>query len=187
MNGKSTILEALMLKMFSTQLAGLLNRIQDKQEENFEDAGRLLAQASAGDGRIFIFGVKEMHAISLEATVGAEPLRRAALWDGSSTEGFIAADRVLIISRFSSDPDAIKAAKLLQSEGIPFVGVSTANSIENDDSLVDIADVHIDLLLKKGLIPDENGERIGFPAPIAALFVYYGVRFIIEEILNDYE
>lgn len=62
-----------MLKMFSTQLTGLFNRIQDKEEFSIEDGARLLAQAAVGDGSIYICGLKEMAAVEAEATEGAEP------------------------------------------------------------------------------------------------------------------
>lgn len=175
-----------MLKMFSTQLAGLFGRIQDKQEENFEDGARLLAQAVAGAGRIFVFGQGEMAAVGLEASLGAEPLAGVVVWDGQEREDFSAADRALVVSRYATDPEALHAAQVLQNNGIPFVAVSTA--AEGDGvSLVELADVHLDLMLKRGLLPDETGGRFGFPAPMAALFVYYGLKFTIEEILADYE
>ncbi|CEG29214.1 DUF2529 domain-containing protein [Bacillus sp. B-jedd] len=177
-----------MLKMFSTQLAGLFGRIHDKQEENFEDGARLLAQAIAGAGRIFIFGKGEMAAVGLEAASGAEPLAGVVVWDGQEREDFSAADRALVFARYSTDPEAVHAAQVLQNNGIPFTAVSTVAEGEGDSaSLVDLADVHLDLMLKRGLLPDETGGRFGFPAPIAALFVYYGLKFTIEEILADYE
>ncbi|RHW40216.1 DUF2529 family protein [Neobacillus notoginsengisoli] len=177
-----------MLKMFSTQLAGLFGRIHDKQDENFEDAARLLAQAVAGDGRIFLFGVKEMEAVGLEASIGTEPLDRVVIWDGKERNDFSAADRALIVSRYSADAEAVKAAQVLQNNGILFAGISTAVEGEADGgSLADLADVHLDLMLKRGLLPDETGGRFGYPAPLAALFVYYGLKFTIDEILADYE
>ncbi len=57
---------------------------------------------------------------------------------------------------------------------------------ENQETLVELADVHIDLQLKKGLLPDDAGNRIGYPSSMAALYVYYGLKFTIEEILAEY-
>ncbi|WP_053368408.1 DUF2529 family protein [Bacillus sp. FJAT-27245] len=176
-----------MLKMFSTQLTGLLGRICDKQEENFEDAARLLAQAAAGEGRIYIFGSKEMEAVALEATLGEEPLASAVNWGGKDSAEFTAADRALIVARFSEDPLALEAAKLLQKKGIPFAAISSVREELNGDTLENLADAHVALMLKKGLLPDESGGRFGFPAPIAGLFAYYGIKFIIDEILAEYE
>jgi hypothetical protein len=73
-------------------------------------------------------------------------------------------------------------AEQLQVKEIPFVAVSTGGG-----HLDELADVHINLGLKQGLLPDDLGNRYGYPASIAALFVYYGLKFTIDEILAEYE
>jgi len=50
-----------------------------------------------------------------------------------------------------------------------------------------LADVHINLQLLKGLLPDDFGNRYGYPSSMAALYVYYGIKFTIDEILAEYE
>lgn len=173
-----------MLKMFSTQLTGLFKRLHEKEEFAIEDGARLLAQAAAGQGTIYIYGTKEMQAIGFEAVFGEEPLQSAALLtDGLQVE---AADRALIVSRYADDADAVSTAHDLQEKGIPFVAISTVRGETDRESLDTLADVHIDLRLTKGMLPDETGNRIGFPTSMAALFVYYGLRFTIEEILEEY-
>jgi len=173
-----------MLKMFSTQLAGLFKRIQEKQEFSFEDGGRLLAQAPAGDGFIYIFGSKEMQAVTYEALEGSEKLSYFQRYKDGVLEP---EDRVLIFSRFSNDEDAVNLGLALKEKGISFVAVSTAVSDPDSSDLTETADVHIDLGLKKGLLPDEEGNRFGFPSSMAALFAFYGLKFTIEEILAEYE
>ncbi|MGA5689449.1 DUF2529 domain-containing protein [Cytobacillus pseudoceanisediminis] len=173
-----------MLKMFSTQLTGLFKRLQEKEEFSIEDSARLLAQAAAGDGKIYIYGTKEMAAIGYEAVQSQEPLRDASIL--GSDEEVSETDRVIIFSRHSDDEDAAALAKSLSEKGIPFVAVSTVKT-GSSENLADLADVHIDLKLAKGLLPDEEGNRFGFPASMAALFVYYGIKFTIEEILAEYE
>jgi hypothetical protein len=164
-----------MLKMFTTQLTGLFKRIEEKGEFSFEDGARLLAQAPVGTGSIYIYGLREMQAVEFEALEGAEPLKGAkALKD---VEELTESDRVLMLTRFAEDADEL--AEKLSGKGIPFVSVSTG-TVEN-------ADVHIDLGLKKGLLPDDEGNRFGFPSSMAALYVYYGLKFTIEEILAEYE
>ena len=59
-------------------------------------------------------------------------------------------DRVLLITRYSSDPQALQLAKQLSEKQIPFVSICTQME-ESDETLVELADVHIDLQLKKGL------------------------------------
>ncbi|CAM3602057.1 DUF2529 domain-containing protein [Aeromicrobium ponti] len=173
-----------MLKMFSTQLAGLFKRLQEKEEFTIEDSARLLAQAAAGDGKIYFYGTKEMSGIGYEATQSQEPFRDAAIWEND--DEISETDRFIIFSRNSDDEEAIELAKKLANKEIPFVAVSTEKA-DSSDNLANLADVHIDLKLTKGLLPDEEGNRFGYPASMAALFVYYGIKFTIEEILAEYE
>ncbi|WP_226642811.1 DUF2529 domain-containing protein [Mesobacillus subterraneus] len=173
-----------MLKMFSTQLAGLFNRLQEKEEFSIEDGARLLAQAAAGEGSVYIFGTNEMQAIALEAVYGEEPLQSAAIL--TEEVELEAADRVLIVSRYADDQEAVETARELQDKGIPFVAISTVRDDQEAESLNAMADVHIDLKIKKGLLPDEMGNRVGYPTSIVALFIYFGLKFTIEEMLEEY-
>ncbi|WP_462410212.1 DUF2529 domain-containing protein [Neobacillus sp. Marseille-QA0830] len=173
-----------MLKMFSTQLTGLFKRIAENEEFSFEDGARLLAQAASGDGSIYIFAAKEMKAVPAEATEGAEPLGSAKELTSETLSELTDADRVLLFTRNSDDVEAIMVAESLVEKNIPFVVVST--NVE-DGRLAEIADVHIDLRLTKGLLPDETGGRFGYPSSMAGLFVYYGLKFTIDEILAEYE
>ncbi|MFE8698040.1 DUF2529 domain-containing protein [Cytobacillus sp. FJAT-53684] len=176
-----------MLKMFTTQLTGLFKRIQEKEELAMEDSARLLAQAIIGSGQLYIFATKEMNAVAYEATLSQEPLKKSSIWDSKNGLDEISeADRFLIVSRYSTDEEAVKMGKYLLEKGIPFTAISTVSTVEGE-SLVHLADVHIDLSVSKGLLPDDEGNRFGFPASMAALYVYYGIRFTIEEILADYE
>lgn len=175
-----------MLKMFTTQLTGLFKRISEKEEFSFEDGARLLAQGPIGDGSIYIFGKNEMKAVEFEALEGAEPFKWAKHLAESGVAELSAADRVLLFSRTSAEEEAVKLAGQLQEKGILFVAVSTV--VEgSDNGLADLADVHIDLGLKQGLLPDDFGNRYGYPSPMAALFVYYGLKFTIEEMLAEYD
>jgi hypothetical protein len=174
-----------MLKMFSTQLTGLFKRIHEKEEFGFEDAARLIAQAAVSEGSIYIYGNKEMEAVCLEATVGAEPLRYAKNFP-TDVSVIQEADRAMIFSRFSTDTDSLTIAKELQKLSIPFVAIATKLESDGED-LFDLADVSINLSLTKGLLPDETGNRFGFPSSMAALFAYYGLKFTYDEILAEYE
>lgn len=173
-----------MLKMFSTQLSGLFKKIQEQEEFSFEDGARLLAQAAVGDGNIYIFGEKEMEAVISEALYSAEPFEKIRRWDGKE-ENLTNADRVMIFSRYSHDDAAVRAGKWLLERGVPFIAVSTHDTTDSE-SLVHLADVHMNLHLKRALLPDDEGNRFGYPASMAALFVYYGLKFTLEDILEDY-
>ncbi|VEF46447.1 Protein of uncharacterised function (DUF2529) [Bacillus freudenreichii] len=173
-----------MLKMLSTQLTGLFLKIKDKEELSLEDGGRLLAQAPAGEGKIYLKGIGEMEGVVREALEGAEPMSHAE--DFKSANHLTHTDRVIIFSRFSDCPEAVSLGKDLLGEGIPFVSVS-ANRGENNEDLSEIADVHIDTHVIRPLLPADDGSRVVFPSLIAALYIYHALKVTIEEILFEYE
>jgi hypothetical protein len=164
--------------MFTTQLTGLFKRIEDKAEFSFEDGARLLAQGQT----IYVSGFREMKAVEFEALEGAEPLKGAKVL--TNVADVTSADRVLLLTRTSSDQEAVELALKLQENDIPFVAVSTEFE---DGKLADLADVGINLQLTKGLLPDDFGNRYGYPSSMAALYVYFGLKFTIDEILAEYE
>ena len=149
-----------MLKIFSTQISGLFKKMIENEAFEMEDAGRLLAQAVVGDGSVFIHGFGEMQGVTAEALNGAEPFPKAKSYE--LIETISKEDRFLIFSRHSDDSEALMLAKQLKEKDIPFVAVSTSVSSE-EDSLLELADVHIDLRIQRGLIPDETGNRYGYP------------------------
>ncbi len=173
----------MMLKMFSTQLTGLFNRINEKEAFSIEDGARLLAQATVGEGTIYIKGVKEMQAVTALAFEGPEPLAGSKILD--QQDELLETDRALIITRFSNDPEAILLAKKLVEQGTPFVAISGKVQTDEED-LSSLADVHIHSGVLKGLIPGEDFERVGFASSMAATYIYYGLKFTIDEILADY-
>lgn len=175
-----------MLKMFTTQLTGLFKKIAEDEEFTLEDGARLLAQAPAGDGFIYILGTAEMKAVAFEAINGAEPLRYSKIISDRLLTELTSSDRVLLLSRFSTDEEAVRVAFLLAEKGVPFVSVCSVLDKDEAGPLITLADVHIDLHLTKPLLPDEEGNRFGFPTAIAALYVYHALKFTIDEILSEY-
>jgi hypothetical protein len=173
-----------MLKMLATQLTGVFSKIQEKEEFSLEDGARLLAQAAVGEGTIYIKGFQEMEGVVSEALSGAEPLGNAKMLERVAELSHT--DRVLLFARLSDDPDAVALGRTLVSIGVPFVSVAgTKQDAEND--LTQLADVHINTQIVKPLLPTEDGRRTCFPSLIAALFAYFGLKFIIDEILQEYE
>ncbi|WP_062108425.1 DUF2529 domain-containing protein [Bacillus niameyensis] len=173
-----------MQKMFTTQLMGLFKRIMDHEEYSIEDGARLLAQAAAGEGTIFIKGFDEMDGVTFEALEGAEPLKIARRLE--SVASIESVDRVLILTRYSDHEEAIKLAEELAEKGIPFVAIS-GNRDSEGKRITDLADVHIHTHLLKPLLPGDDGNRVGFPSLMAGLYIYSLLKFALEEILEDYE
>jgi hypothetical protein len=177
-----------MLKIFTTQLTGYFKRIQEKEEFNIEDGGRVLAQAIMGDGHIYIYGKDEMQAVGLEASKGQEPLPGTKLLSSAAEIDHLSpADRVLLVSRTSTDSDVLEAARRSQELGILTVGISPVEKESSEASLEHYVDVHIDTKLLTPLIPDDEGNRYGFPAVMTALYAYYALYLTIKEIISEYE
>lgn len=79
---------------------------------NIEDSARLLAQALVGEGFIYLHGTNEMDGIVAEALFGAEPMKQAKrLFENGKEVEVTSADRVLLISRFSTDEEVVAIAK----------------------------------------------------------------------------
>ncbi|MEH7222202.1 DUF2529 domain-containing protein [Bacillus sp. JJ1566] len=177
-----------MLKMFTTQLQGQFNRIMEQEEMNMEDGARILAQSVISDGTILIHGFGEMAAVVTEALFGAEPLKSAKplFTDGKMNE-VEDVDSVLLITRFSTDEEAIKLAEELRDKGIQTVAISAIVKTEDKRTLNQMVNIHIDSKLQKPLIPDDFGNRFGFPSVMTALYAYFGLKFTIKEMVEEFD
>jgi uncharacterized phosphosugar-binding protein len=175
------------VKIFATQTIGFLQKIAAEEELALEDGARLLAQAVIGDGRILLHGFHEMEAVVIEALYGPDPLPKAArlMENGRLRDDIDETDRVLLIARFSNDKDAISLAERLKEQGLEIAAISAVVKDEQP-SLVDIVDVHIDSKLLKPVIPKDDGSRIGMPTVITASFAYYCLLLTMDDILEEY-
>lgn len=161
------------MKMLSTQLAGLFQRIA-KQEEAIEETARLLAQAAIGEGTIFLAAFGEMKSVLPAALEGLEPLPSAREWTPQSI--VMPEDRVWI---FAKNSEADELIGRLNDAHLPFAVLvgETREEIE--------ADAFLSLGIQKGLIPLDDGKRTVFPHAIGALFVYHAVKMAIDEMLEE--
>ncbi len=170
------------MKMLTTQLAGVLQRIAGSQEEAIEDTARLLAQAAAGEGRVLVFGSREMRGAVLNVLEGAEPFTRAAELTDKTVPGTM--DRVWLFVRHVGDEEVLQLARKLAEEGTAFAAVADVPaSAENE--LSELADVYVATGITKGLLPDDTGGRVVQPFLFAALFVAEAVKLSYDEMLMD--
>ncbi|KGA96040.1 hypothetical protein AJ85_01830 [Alkalihalobacillus alcalophilus ATCC 27647 = CGMCC 1.3604] len=178
-----------MIQIFTTQIQGLMKQIKDKQEEAIEDGARLLAQARVGSSSIYVHGTKEMGVIEQEALSGEDHLIHIKpLLCEEKVVSLDVNDRVLLASRYTTDPDAIKIAKDLKEKGIPFVAISTLKEVEaTSEGLDTLADVFIHLNVKKPVVPLDDGTRTGYPASLIALYTYFCLALTLKEILSEVE
>ncbi len=179
-----------MLKIYLTQLTGVYKKLELDEQENMEDAARLLAQALVSHGTVYLHGFKEMAGIISQAIDGPEPTKGVKrLYNGQYMAQIEQRDRALIFARTATEPEAVALAESLNGQRIPFVAVSLAPAADEIDTpnLANLADIHIDLKAKRGLIPNEDGTRSGIPTLASALFVYQGITLSIDEIIKEYE
>ncbi|MEK3935823.1 DUF2529 family protein [Sporosarcina sp. FSL W7-1349] len=170
------------MKILSTQVSGLLQRIVTNEEEAMEETARLLAQATAGEGRVIFAAVGEMGAVTATALRGVEPFAGAARYEADMP--ISSADRVWLLTRSATDPAALELARRLAEQFIPF-GALAAEKPDEDNELADLAYTYISTGLMKGLLPGENGDRIVQPHALAALFVYEAVKLVYDEMLGE--
>ena len=168
------------MKMLTTQLTGLFQRIATSEEENIEETARLLAQAAAREGNIYFAAFGEMKSIAVNAQFAAEPFPSMKAW--TPTVQLTSADRVWIIARSSENEEVIALAERLSEEFIPF-SVLAAEPASEENKLADLAYTYISLKLSKGLLPAEDGSRIVLPYTLAAMFVYEAVKMKLDEML----
>ncbi|WP_313893338.1 DUF2529 family protein [Psychrobacillus sp.] len=168
------------MKMLTTQLSGLIQKIATSEEENIEETARLLAQAAAREGFIYFATFGEMESITVNAKYAAESFPSMKIW--TADKQLTSADRVWIIARSSKDIDVLALAKQLHDAFIPF-SVTAAEPASDENELSNLAYTYVSLKLAKGLLPAEDGSRIVLPYALSAMFVYEAVKMKLDEML----
>ncbi len=180
----------MLLKVFLTQLTGVYKKIEQDEQDNIEDAARLLAQALTAKGQVYIHGFKEMEGIVAQALSGPEPLKGLKkLYSGQYMVQVQQRDRAIIFARSATEKEAVALAESLRGQHISFVAVSQGVKPEEEGkpNLVELADVHIDIKSARDLVPNDDGTSSGIPTLAAALFAYQGIVMAVDEILREYE
>lgn len=173
-----------MSKILTTQLTGLLQRIQQSEESAIEETARLLAQAGITEGVIYFACFGEMAAVALNAVASADPFVKFAKW--TPTVEIHSTDRVIIFTRSGTDAEAITLAKALNDEFIPFAAVASEPASETNE-LSELAYTYISLKVRGGILPHPTnlGERIVMPHLMAALFIYEAIKLEFDEMISD--
>ncbi|MDQ0257378.1 putative phosphosugar-binding protein [Evansella vedderi] len=168
------------MKIFQTQLQGLINKLGD-HEDVMEDAARVMAQSIISDGHLWIFAEKDMRGVLYQATEGADSL--PSVEAATKESSFSPMDCLLV---FSSDLGSTVVSELIkraQDNGVQVIGVSSTG----DDDGVVMCSFHIPTGIKRGLVPTDDGGRMGEPHLLMALHIYYSLFFTVKEILEEYE
>jgi hypothetical protein len=174
-----------MIKIFTTQLIGRFQAIREDNEIVFEEAGRSLAQAAIGEGKIFVAGVGEMNGICEAILQGNDRLEGMARLNLEQAGELTSLDRVVIFAPFSNDDRALSIADELVETDAEVIAISSA--VNEGKTLVQAADYHIDFKVSSPIVPMESGEKIAAPLSLAALYAYYGLYLVVKEILEEHE
>lgn len=174
-----------MSKILSTQMSGLFRRIIESEEEAIEETARLLAQASIGQGKIYFACFdNELKAIELHALFGTEPFENISEWSPDTIITDV--DRVCIFTKSCSNADAIRLAKKLSNDFIPFAVVASEPQ-NNFNELTELAYTYVSMKIRGGILPHPTklGERIIVPHLMAALFIYEAIKMNYDEMIHD--
>lgn len=171
-----------MSKILTTQLTGVLQKIQQHEEFAIEETARLLAQASVGEGTVYFACFDEMKSIVINALYSAEPMANIAEW--TSETALSPSDRVCIFTRHANNEEAAALAKQLFDAFIPFAAVASEGEDEHN-LLSELAYTYVSLHVKKAILPHPTklGERIVSPHLFAALFIYEAIKLSYDEML----
>ena len=175
-----------MLKIFSTQVSGLLKSISDKEEQQIEESSRLLAQSILSDGTVYFKGFGEMEAVVSEALHGENPFKKAVRFRDDDLDELLPIDSVVVASRFQNDEGALAFCERVK-EAVDCHVILIGGHKKEDEGLNPKADIVIDTKAVRGLVPLDDGSRVGFPSGLAGLFVYYALFLTTEEILEEYD
>ncbi|ARQ07877.1 DUF2529 family protein [Macrococcoides canis] len=163
-----------MFKIFNTQLNGIFKKI-DVQASEIDIAGRLLAQAVVGQGKIYVKGFGDLKHFedfaveSKEKLFGAEKFITESIIDKT--------DRLLVMSD-TYDEDTEEFINMLNSKDIDYVLVCNKN--EKIDAMN-----YIDLSTPRALVPTEDFSRIITPHLMAMNYIYYGIYNVMYEMLVE--
>lgn len=174
-----------MLKIFTTQLLGAFRQIEQDNEEALEDSARILAQVILSDGKVYLAGDSKMQGVIEEGTSGKNAMPNAEKWTGeleNCPAGSV--DAVLYCGNVFSNEAALKQLENLHSRDTSVV-VITDGKVSSQDS-----PEAIDRVLSTGeqhpLVPKDNGEKIGHPGALSALYLYHALYLNVMDILDEY-
>lgn len=173
-----------MSKMLLTQLNGIFQKIL-QEEDTMEETARLLAQATVGQGKIYIACFGETKPVELQA-ISDNHFSNLVIWDKGVTIENV--DRVWIFTDDSRNEQALQLAKQLYEQFIPFAVIAPEKADESN-KLSELAYTYISMNIRGGILPHPTklGERITLPYAMAGLFIYETIKLYYIEIVDDYE
>ncbi len=172
------------MKILTTQLTGLFQRIAQSEEDAIEETARLLAQATVGQGKVYFACFDGLETVELNALNSSEPFYKLEKW---TTETEITdVDRVCIFTKSSQNEAAINLAKKLYEKFIPFAVIASEPPSDTNE-LSELAYTYISMKIRGGILPHPTklGERTLIPHLLSALYIYEAVKLSYDEFITD--
>lgn len=175
-----------MLKIFTTQLSGILRDIIEKEDIGLEDASRLLAQTIHSEGNIYIHGIKDCSSIHSMCDSDTDLLPNMKnLFENGQINEVTTLDSVIICTPNISDKETIMLLQQLRNQAGSIITLSNlSDSTEGVDA---ISDININLNVINPIVPLDDGTRIATPISIVVLYVYYCLYLTTVEILLEHQ
>ncbi|SFE61956.1 DUF2529 family protein [Alteribacillus iranensis] len=171
------------MKMFATQLQGMFQKIV-ALEEPLEDGARLLAQAPAGAGKLYVSATPELTGIAMSLAAHQEAPKDTMYWQPSSSPD--STDRVLLFAGKKEAAELSQQIEFLKKQEVPLVIVApfSQEDIETD---LDFTDIWIQTPGRDGIIPAEDGSRMGEPTALCSLFTGQLLYLYIKEMMEEFD
>lgn len=164
-----------MIKMFETQLSGLLQKVGE-QETVIEDSARITAQSILSDGQVYIAASADVGGVVAQAVHGADPIPGCDRLTEKTVLSSL--DTVWIFT--SSFTEVTEEYEQAVNAGASIVMVLPEADQEKDN--IFFIDTHV----KRPLLPTESGKRIGEPHLLVSLHIYYMLYFHVLEMLEEH-
>ncbi|MCE7792446.1 DUF2529 domain-containing protein [Salipaludibacillus sp. CUR1] len=171
------------MKIFTTQLTGLIKRLNN-YEEDIEDASRAIAQSVISDGRLFWCGDNEMEGLTIQACSGEDRIP-GSIKIGKAPS-FTEMDTLVTASSSLENPRLEHLADEAKKQGATVISICSGDNAEKN-VWQDKADFSFNTHIQHGLVPMESGNRIGKPHLLIGLHIYYRLYFSVMEILEEHD
>ncbi|SER63577.1 DUF2529 family protein [Salisediminibacterium halotolerans] len=174
------------MKIFTTQLQGLLAK-NEPDEDTLEDAARIICQAITSDGDLYIWSEGDLAGLSGQALSGSDPLKNCRELTSDHLPHLSPLDTLILASADRQSPAGKNLVQAANHAGTRLIGITSDAPLDENHGApwTDKADVVLSNGVKQGLIPQDDGSRIGTPHLLAALYLYYPLYFAVTEILED--
>ena len=170
-----------MLKSYTTQLQHVFATIRN-EEEAIADSARLLAQALAGNGNIYVCAGKPFASLAETIVHNQDTPGRIHFIPWHKKEQATATDRLLVLTDGSETEEETDQLQQLLESNIPlvFLGpnhprLSFVEGMEEPIAITTPA---------SPIAPDSDGSRRGYPTEIAIIYAYQAMIFEILDMID---